>query len=367
MIPVSGFRTVAPSWGVGVAPGTRRNVNRVEGSFIVIDELKLDVEHAEAIVEKGIEFEVYTDSMPDSDGDKVEAAHEIVSFAIDAWVNDEVRPDSDNEKVAQAGAQIQEIFEYAGITAQKNGKIKFGPLPEFEGDGEEEEEEVDGEAVAFDVDDIIEDYSEMNGKQRLAAVEEVMGDEGEGLYEEQVAQLLEYEQEQEKPNAKLVEFLEGVINEEEDGEEEAEEEEEEEAEEPEAEGDGEEEEGGEPFEGYDEAKIAEIKAALTEAAQDEDEPLEASQVQYVIDYEKENKNRGTFLKWLGELLSEIENAGGEEEPEEPATEPTKTPKGTKRATSTRKTADNNGSGTVTLTRDEILTALSEGEVTVTLA
>lgn len=327
----------------------------------MIDELKLDVEHAEAIVEKGIEFEVYEGNMPDTDSDKVEAAHEIVSFAIDAWVNDEVRPDSDNEKVAAAGEQIVEIFEYAGITATNKGKITFGKLPEF---ADDEDGEGDGEAegeAAFEVDDIIEDYSEMNGKQRLAALEEVMGDEGEGLYEEQVAQLLEYENEQEKPSAKVVEFLTEIINDTEGDDDEADEEADTGDDDTEAEaGDDsdEEEEGGEPMEGYDEATIAEIKAALTEAVQDEEDPLEASQVEYVIEYEKANKNRSSFIKWLDNLLSEMGEGDGEEEAEEEA----KPAKKTGKAKTTK--ADSNGSVTITLTRDEILAALSEGEVTI---
>jgi len=319
----------------------------------VIDELKLDVEHAEAIVEKGIEFEVYTDPMPDTDKDKVEAAHEIVSFAIDAWVNDEVRPDSDNEKVASAGAQIVEIFEYAGITATSKGKITFGELPEFEGGEEDEDAEGDGEA-AFDVDDTIEDYSEMNGKQRLAAVQEVMSDDGEGLYEEQVKGLLEYENEQEKPNAKLVEFLEGVIDDSDDDED-AEGDEDDDTT---AEGDGDEEEGGEPYEGYDKATVAEIKEALTEAAQDEDDPLEAGQLEYVIEYEEANKKRATFVKWLKKMLDEMgegdDDGEAEAEEEKPAA----------KKTTKKTTVSTNGSSSITLTRDQILAALSEGEVTI---
>lgn len=317
----------------------------------MIDELKLDSDHAEAIVEKGIEFEVYTDGMPDSDADKMEAAHEIVAFAIDAWVTDGLRPDSDDEKIATAAGQIVEIFEYAGITATSKGKISYGPLPEF-ADGEEDGDESDGEdEVAFDIDDVITDYSEMNGKQRLAAVEEVMGEGGDGLYEDQVAQLLEYENGQEKPSPKVVAFLESVINDDDDDDAEGEGDEDGDAE---AEGadDSDEEEGGEPFEGYDEATIKVIKDSLTEAAQDEDEPLEVSQIDYVIDYEKANKNRQTFLKWLSELRAEMEGADAPAE-EEP-----------KKATKSTVKASTNGTGSVTLTRDQILAALSDGEVTI---
>jgi hypothetical protein len=321
----------------------------------MIDELKLDADHAEAIVEKGIEFEVYTDDMPDSDADKMEAAHEIVSFAIDAWVNDEVRPDSDKPKVAAAGAQIVEIFEYAGITADKKGKIKFGPLPEFEGAEDEGNGEVVDGDVAFDVDDIIDDYSEMNGKQRLAALEEVMSDDGDGLYEEQVKQLLEYENEQEKPSTKVVEYLKSTIEDDGEGEGEGD------GEEPEAEAEEAGEDGaeeGEPMEGYDEATIKDIKEALVTAAQDEEDPLEPGQVEYVIAYEKANKNRSSFLKWLGELYDEMQEAGdGEGEEPEAAEEPVTT-----KAKVGAKKAATNGSSTLTLTRDQILAALSDGEV-----
>ena len=314
----------------------------------MVDDLKLDVEHAEAIVELGIDMEVYNDKMPDSSKDKIEAAHEIVALTIDAWTTDEVRPDSDNPQVAAVGKQMMEIFEWAGITPDKNGKLKFGPLPEIE-DAESEEEDEDegtGDETAFNVDDLIEGYSELNGVNRLAALEEAMADDGDGLYEEDVQALLEYEQELEKPNKKVIAFLEELLAEDEEGDEDedGEEQEDEDEDETAAEGDedeaeqdedeeGEDEESDEPFDGYDDSKISDIKETLISAAQDEDEPLEAEQLEYVISYEKSNRNRSTLLKWMQELLDDLtsDQEPDEAEQEEAAEQPQAKQRGRKRA------------------------------------
>ena len=46
----------------------------------MIDELELSNEKAEEIVQKAIDFKVYTEDMPDTPKGKQEAAHEIVAF-----------------------------------------------------------------------------------------------------------------------------------------------------------------------------------------------------------------------------------------------------------------------------------------------
>lgn len=107
-------------------------------------------------------------------------------------------------------------------------------------------------------------------------------------------------------------------DEEEESEEEEEETEEEEEEEPEAEEEPEEEEEeeesgseelDEPWDGYDEAKVSVIKAAADEGEWDPD------QLEYVLDYERANKNRDVLVKYLaGALGSSAEEP--EEEPEE---------------------------------------------------
>ena len=81
----------------------------------MIDSLKLPDEAATAIVALGIEFETYSDEMPESQKDRLEAAHEMVTYAIDAYKEEGIRSDSKNEDKAEAGEQVEAILKVAGV------------------------------------------------------------------------------------------------------------------------------------------------------------------------------------------------------------------------------------------------------------
>lgn len=79
-------------------------------------------------------------------------------------------------------------------------------------------------------------------------------------------------------------------------------------------------ESDEPFEGYDEMSVKDIKAGLTEAVNEEEDPLDdPDDVQVVIDYEEANKNRLPLVKWLDVLKDELAGEQEAEEEEEAAT------------------------------------------------
>jgi hypothetical protein len=159
----------------------------------MIDELNLDVEHAEALIEAGIEFEVFTEEMPDSDADKIEAAHEIVAMAIDSWVDDEVRPDSEDEQTANAGEQIKQILDIAGIEIDEGNAITFGELPELV-----DPEDGDGE-VPFSIDDVIDGYDDMNVADITAAMNDLDDDDIEAVKE--------YEKTEGRKRAAILKFV----------------------------------------------------------------------------------------------------------------------------------------------------------------
>lgn len=206
----------------------------------MIDELELDVEHAEAIVAAGIEFEVYTEDMPDSDADKIEAAHDIVAMAIDSWVDDEVRPDNDDEQIASAGEQIKQILDTAGIEIDENDEVTYGELPEFEDDDDGEgvdlaeldrkqmiayakendfglkprgksDDEIrefiaekmgvtsdDDDEAPFAIDDVIEGYDDMNVKDIVEALAD--------LEDEEIEQVKEYEKTEGRKRKQILNF-----------------------------------------------------------------------------------------------------------------------------------------------------------------
>ena len=139
-----------------------------------------------------------------------------------------------------------------------------------------------------------------------------------------------------------------------------------EPEEPEAE-----EEDSEPWPGYDKATAAQIKQVLTDAKDDDEAPLTAEQVEYVLDYERNREKpppRKRVIDFCEALLEEFANGGeAEEEPEEEAP---KRGRGRGRSRS-RKAEQSEGkpaappessNGVIVLTREQILTALTDGEV-----
>lgn len=367
----------------------------------MIDSLNLKDETATAILALAIDFETYTDEMPETEKDRLEASHEMVTLAIDAWKDDGIRSDSDDPDTAEAGASVEALLKVAGVSIDDDGDLTYGKaltgakldkvlsgygleLADEEDDDDEDEDEDEAAATddeaAFSVEDIIEGYDELTPASKIKAIKGLKLDAEDDDDLTVLNNLADYEEAQDKPTSRVLSYLEELIGTEDDeaDEEEAEEEEETEAvadsdddddEETEpwdaeslaelekaelkevadeygvdfpkrmtetgkartiaailevqGEDEGEETEAAadddeEPFEGYDESKVSEIKSLLTEAANDEEEPLAVGQVQAVIDYEEANSNRAPLIKWLGALLEEIEESEEEEAEEEEA-------------------------------------------------
>lgn len=372
----------------------------------MIDELELPVANAELIIEKAIEAGVYSDDMPESDKDKIEAAHEQLSFMIDSVKDDDVTPDNEDPDIAKAAKQIYEIFEIAGIeVAEKKGKnvIVFGEVPEVQDEDDDEEDDFDPDSVIsgyakksataivkkfesgdIDADDIekVQEWEKEEGKGREQIVDwepeesedEDEEDEDEGMTRADLDDLsrtdlkklikdnelditVKKSWDDDELRDKIAEAagLEAGDDDEEDEDEESEDE----------------AEGGEdkPWDEYDDETVKSIKEAVEAAQEDEDEPLEAEQVEAVIAYEKANKNRASLVKWLEakkEELSEEGDDSSDDEEEEEEAEDEKPAKKTSKKSSKKEEPEeedeDEGVTSITLTRDQILTALTEGEV-----
>ena len=117
---------------------------------------------------------------------------------------------------------------------------------------------------------------------------------------------------------------------------------------------------GEPWEGYDKASAVEIKKVLTDAAQDEEAPLTKEQVEYVLEYEQAREKppaRKRVIDFCEALIAEFDEEPAEEE------KPAKRGRGRGRAAA-KEEAVAASNGVITLTREQILTALDSGEVTI---
>lgn len=313
-------------------------------------ELKLDEAHAEAIVALGIEYGAYSEEMPDSKKDKIAAAEEIIAFTIDAWVNDDIRPDDDNAKVAKSGEQIAEIHELAGIEIDDDDEVIYGELPELEGEDDDNGDDDDDSGEApFDPDDYIEGYTDMSVSAKVKAVKALDEDDEDDVATMEA--LVEWENEQDKPSARVLNLIEEVLGEAEDDDEPAEE-----------------EEDGEPWDGYDKTSAVEIKKILTTQMEDEENPLTVEQVQYVLDYESNREKpppRKRIITFAEELIAEFEDEGEpESEPEDD--EPKGGIAGARRGRGKKAKAEAVSNGVIVLTREQILTALDSGEVTIEL-
>jgi hypothetical protein len=282
-----------------------------------VKDLKLDDAHATAVLEKAIEYESFTEEMPDSKRDRIKAAGEQITLMIDAWVTDDVTPDNDDEDVAAMGQAIAEIFEIAGVEIDEDGEVSYvepGDVDEPEGDGDD-----DGEA-AVDINDTIDGYDDMSAAGRVKAIKALELDmDDDDDYNTAVA-IYEYEEAQDKPSSRVLSFLDDLIPKDEDGEGEPEgDDDDDEDAEAEGDGDGEEGEGWEePWAKYDKQTAVEVKKALDKLlAKDE---LTAEMAQYVIDYEEAREKppaRKRIIDHAAKLMAELEE-GGEPEEEEPA-------------------------------------------------
>ena len=307
-------------------------------------ELKLDEAHAEAIVALGIEYGAYSEEMPDSKKDKIAAAEEIIAFTIDAWVNDDIRPDDDNAKVAKSGEQIAEIHELAGIEIDDDDEVIYGELPDLDDDNGDDD--ASGEAP-FDPDDYIEGYTDMSVSAKVKAVKALDEDDEDDVATMEA--LVEWENEQDKPSARVLNLIEEILGEGNGDDDE-----------PAADDD----EDGEPWEGYDKTSAVEIKKILTAQMDDEENPLTVEQVQYVLDYESNREKpppRKRIITFAEELIAEFEDEGAAE-PEDDD-EP-KGIAGARRGRGKKAKAEPVSNGTIVLTRDDILAALSSGEITI---
>jgi hypothetical protein len=323
-----------------------------------LEDLKLSEAQAEAVIEKAIEYEAHSDAMPDSKKDKMAAVQEILSLCIDAYVNDNITSDDKDSDIAETGAQIEEIMELAGIEIE-DGEPVFNDPPEAGGDNGGDEE------GPFDPDDFIEGYSGMSALTKLKKVKELDAEEDEdaGLLED----IADWEEAQDKPSSRVLSYIEEVLGEEVEGEAEEEDEDADDAEEPEAE---EEEAGQEPWEGYDKTTAVNVKKILQEQMDDEDDPLSREQVEYVLDYESNREKpapRKRIIDFCKALLEQFDSGDpAEDEPEEEPVVKRGGGRGKNLAAKRAAKASSNGNGSVTLTREQILIALDDGEVVIEL-
>jgi hypothetical protein len=296
-----------------------------------LEGLKLSEDQAEAIIEKGIEYGAYSDEMPDTKKAKLAAADEIVAFSVDAYVNDEIRSDDDDPQVAESGEQIEEILELAGVEIDEDGTVTFGEPPENGGSSDK-----GGDDAPFDPDDYIEGYSELSVVTKLKKVRELNPEDDDDAAILQA--IADWENEQEKPSSRVLSYIEETLGEPEP--------------EPEPAGEA----TDEPWDGYDKASAVDIKKILTEARTDEEDPLSIDQVQYVLDYEQGREKpppRKRVIDFCTTLLEEMAEGGKEDKP--------KRGRGRGPAKKEEPAVSN---GVITLTREQILTALDSGEVTI---
>jgi hypothetical protein len=328
-----------------------------------LEDLKLSEAQAEAVIEKAIEYEAHSDAMPDSKKDKLAAVQEILSLCIDAYVNDNITSDDEDSDIAETGAQIEEIMALAGVEIE-DGEPVFSDPPEAGGD-DNGGDTAEGDEGPFDPDDYIEGYSSLSALTKLKKVKELDADDEEdaGLLED----IADWEEAQDKPSSRVLAYIEEVLGEEVEGEPEPEDADD--ADEPEAE---EVEAGEEPWEGYDKTTAVNVKKVLQDQMDDEDDPLSREQVEYVLEYESTREKpapRKRIIDFCKALLEQFDN-GGDPAEDEPEDEPV-VKRGSGRgknlaAKRAAKAASSNGSGSVTLTREQILTALDLGEVTIEL-
>jgi hypothetical protein len=338
-----------------------------------VDELQLTDSQAKKIVNLAIEHGAYSDEMPDTKKARVEAAQEAIAFCVDSWQNDGVRPDDDDEDIAAAGEAILAIFEAADIEVDDEGNIQMpgGEAEEDEAEASGEDEDDDSGEAPFDPDDYFEDgYTELTAVSKLKALKELDLEDEETV--NLVVAIKEWEEAQDKPASRVLNWIEESIDFEGDEAEDDNEGDEDDAEEPEAEADeGDGEELDEPWDGYDKANAVDIKKFLDEQM-DSDDGLTVDQVEYVKEYEEaKERPRKRVLDKCDELIEQLQEGDGEEddaeEPEEEEPKPAAKKKGAL-ARKPAKQADSEpkANGSIMLTREDILAALADGQVEIGL-
>lgn len=396
----------------------------------MLDELEVNEAQAEAIIDKAIEFDVYTDDPPETKKAKIEAAHEIVAFAIDSWTEDGVRPDSDDKQEAAAGEQILEIFELAGIEADDDGEIEFGEAPEADEDDNDDDDD-DKDEAPFDIDDVIDGYEDLSAASRIKAIKKLKLDPEDDDDYNVLVGIEEWENDQDEPSSRVLDYLSDVLpddgdddggdsdDEDSDDEDETYTEKEllkmdkddlkevaekyevefpkrltdagrkkvakaileaqEAGDDDDADAEGTADE--EPWEGYDDSSIKDIKGVV------DDEERTVEELEYVLEYEKgAEKPRSSLVKHIEARIAELSDDNDGDDEEEP--EEDEKPKGRSRgrgraakksndpddsddadeakAKDDRKDARKGKGGKLILTRAQILAALDDGEVEIEL-
>ena len=328
-----------------------------------VEELKLDDDHAKAIIELGIEYEAYDSDMPETKKDRLAAANEVIAFCIDAVVTDDMRPDDEDEEIAESGRKIAEILGLAGIEIDEDNNVEYGDLPDLdaeddEQDEDEDDEDADDDEAPFDPDDYIDGYTEMRVSEKVKAIKDALDPDDDDDVATMEA-LIEWENEQDKPSSRVLNLIEELLGEEDDDDAESDEDEDN-GDDADAEAEAEEE----PWDGYDKSSAVDIKKVLKEQLEDEDEPLTAEQVEYVLEYERNREKpppRKRVIDYCEQLLADFEAEGEEAEEEEaPKGKGLAAARGNKRDKAAKAAASNNG--VIVLTRDQILAALADGQV-----
>lgn len=345
----------------------------------MLDELELNNAQAKKIVKLAIEQGAYEHDMPTDRKKLMEAAHASVAFCIDAWQNDGIRPDDDDEEVAEGAKAVLEIFEIAGIEADEDGSIEFnGSDDDDDDDSDADDDNGDDDEGPFDPDDYIEGYSELTAKSKIAAINDL--DEDDEDYYPLLEAIKEWEEEQDKPSSRVLSIVEEILEEasEESGDDD---DDSDDSDDDDADDDGDGEDGDEPWEGYDSLTAKAICDALKDAAKDEDEPLTLEQLEYVEEYESNREKPLKRVLTLIEKLKEQVGEGDDDSDDDDAEEPKARKRGRRGSKDPddddavddavdrddereeRKGRRKKSSGTtITLTREQILEALENGEV-----
>lgn len=291
----------------------------------MLDQLELTQSQAKKIVKKAIEHGAYSDEMPDTKKEQIEAAHEAIAFCIDGWTNDGVRPDDDDEEIAAAANAILELFELAGIEVDDDNEVVM-PGDEEEEDDEDEEEEdeeeddeedddedeeeedEEGEEGAFDPDDYFDKgWTELTPATKVKTLKALDTEDEDNLAA--IEAVYEWEKEQDEPTSRVLSWIEenfDMESDDDDGDDEEEEDEE-----------GDEEETEEPWPGYDKATAVEVKKKLDDALKDGE--LTAEQIEYVKEYETEREKpptRKRIVDHCDKLLEALADSDDEDEEEE---------------------------------------------------
>ena len=347
---------------------------------MAIEDLTLSEKQAEQIIEKGIVYGAYDgDEVPGTKKEKLAAADEIIAYSLDAYIGDEIRPGDDDPEVAKAGKEIEEVFAIAGIVIEEDddGTLTAvaGEPDEDEAEGDDNEgDEGDEDEAPFDPDDFITGYTELSVMTKLKKVKALDPKDDDDIAV--LAALADWENEQEKPSSRVLNYIDEVLPPEDEAEAD-----EQEADEPEDDAEnGDEPDTGEEaldqpwdadkesgIKAYDDMSATDIKTFLKEVS-DADE-LTVDQVEYVLEYEEARKApRKRVIDYCNALLAEFSNGGDTDdaaddaEPEaeaEPET-PKRGPGRPKKAPA----ADSNG--VITITREQILEALEAGSVSISI-